>query len=818
MAENKKWSRVGSRESRLAGEQTMLLLRQIEKNHPELTFELVTMKTTGDMILDRSLDQVGGKGLFVKELDKALREKQIDFSVHSLKDMPMEQPEGMPIVAFSERGEVRDVLVYPRGRERWSPDCGRPFVIGTSSERRRLQLAAMFPEAEFSLIRGNVLTRLKKLDEGQYDAIVLAAAGLIRLGLSDRIDTYLEPDQVIPAAGQAILAVQGRTGEDYSYLDCIACESARQEAEAERGFVRYLDGGCSSPIAAYAVKEGGLLRLRGLYYEEETGRYLTGELTGPAEEAEALGIALAKKLQASVGGCTSCSKVLPGASLNACPAGRRTSCGKVWLVGAGPSDPGLFTLKGQKVLSEAQVVVYDRLVGPAILQMMPEKAEKIDVGKRSGDHPVPQEEINRILLEKAREGKRVVRLKGGDPFVFGRGGEELELLAEHHIPFEVVPGVTAAAAVPAYAGIPVTHRDYCSSVHLITAHKKRGSGETLDFDTLAKLDGTLVFYMGLSALGDICRGLVAAGMEEDMPAAVLERGTTAAQRKVVSTVSRLPEEARKEKIQSPALIVVGKVCSLSETFRWAEDRPLGKQRIIVTRPKKRSRKMADRLTALGAEVILLPAIETEPIGNNEPLERAFSQLETYSWIAFTSAEGVDCFFDKLYEAGIDIRNLSGIRFAAIGPATEKALAKRGIFAEVKPTVYTGEALGTLLAEQVGPGERLLLPRADIGTEQVTAPLLAAGIAFDDVAVYRTELSDGEGNGLDIRPEDIVTFTSASTVRGFVRMFPGLDYRKVRGLCIGEQTAKEAEQYGIQVIVSDRADMDSMVEKLLEIVK
>ncbi|MCI8549827.1 MAG: hydroxymethylbilane synthase [Lachnospiraceae bacterium] len=813
MGKEKRVIRVGSRESKLAVAQTMLLVRELEKHHPELVFQLITMKTTGDVILDRSLDQVGGKGLFVKELDQALLEKRIDFSVHSLKDMPMEQPEGLPIVALSKRGDVRDVLVYPEGRKRWTPEAGRPFVIGTSSERRKLQLAGLFPEASFSLIRGNVLTRLKKLDEGQYDAIVLAGAGLQRLGLSHRIDMWMEPEEVVPAAGQAVLAVQGRSGEDYSYLECIDCLESWQETAAERGFVRYLDGGCSSPVAAFAKREGDGLRLRGLYYEEKTGRFITGEMTGAKEEGEALGISLARKLQEKMKESGMAEKVL-------CREKQENSVqsGKVWLVGAGPSDAGLFTIKGAKVLSEAQVVVYDRLVGQGILQMMPEEAEKIDVGKYSGNHPVPQEEINRILLEKAREGKRVVRLKGGDPFVFGRGGEELELLVSHGIPFEVVPGVTAATAVTAYGGIPLTHRDYCSSVHLITAHKKRGSSEGLDFDTLAKLDGTLVFYMGLSGLGEICKGLLEAGMAADMPAAVISEGTTAAQRQVVSDLLHLKEETEKAGIASPALIVVGKVCSLSETFHWAKDRPLGNRRVIVTRPKKRSLGMAERLTVLGAEVVLLPAIETKPIEDSEAIQAAVSDIRNYAWIGFTSAEGVDSFFDRLRRAGTDIRELYGIRFAVIGPATGKALEKRGIFVDLMPGTYTGKVLGGLLAGAVKPGERLLLARADIGTEEVTGPLEEAGVSFDDIAVYRTVPA---GNGAvkpEIGPDDIVTFTSASTVRGFVALYPELDYKKVTGLCIGAQTAMEAEKYGIRTVVSDRADMDSMVEKLLEINK
>ena len=309
---------------------------------------------------------------------------------------------------------------------------------------------------------------------------------------------------------------------------------------------------------------------------------------------------------------------------------------------------------------------------------------------------------------------------------------------------------------------------------------------------------------------------MAAGMDPALPAAVISRGTTASQRQVVSTLEKLEEEVKQEQILSPALIVVGKVCGLSEMFHWAGRRPLGGKRVIVTRPKKRSRGMAERLTALGAEVILLPAIETECIADNQGLKDAFSRLSEYSWIAFTSAEGVDCFFDSLYKEGKDIRSLAGVRFAVIGPATGKALEKRGIFAALTAEPFTGEALGRRLAENMEPGERLLLPRADIGTEEVTGPLTEAGVSFDDIPVYRTKNAKADRILPQILPDDIVTFTSASTVRGFVSLYPDLDYRTVRGLCIGVQTEKEAAAYGIRAVVSREASMDSMVEKLLEL--
>ena len=288
---------IGSRESKLAVLQSEMVRDYIKEKNPEMEVEILTMKTTGDIILDRTLDKVGGKGLFVKELDKALMDGRSILSVHSLKDMPMEVPEELPIVAFSKREDPRDVLVLPEGAD--NLDLSKP--IGCSSQRRILQLQQMYPEATFKSIRGKVLTRLNKLDGGEYSGLILAAAGLKRLGLEERISRYYEPDEVIPAAGQGILAVQGRQGEDYSYMEHFADREGTIAALCERAFVRYLDGGCSSPVAAHAVIEGDEIFLRGLYYQESTGKHKIGTMRGSVEDPETLGVNLAKKLIWEVG-------------------------------------------------------------------------------------------------------------------------------------------------------------------------------------------------------------------------------------------------------------------------------------------------------------------------------------------------------------------------------------------------------------------------------------------------------------------------------------------------------------------------------------
>lgn len=491
--------------------------------------------------------------------------------------------------------------------------------------------------------------------------------------------------------------------------------------------------------------------------------------------------------------------------------------GKVWLVGAGPGDAGLFTLKGKAVLAQAEVVLYDKLVGPGVLALIPRQAERIDVGKRAGNHPVPQHEINRLILTHALEGKRVVRLKGGDPFLFGRGGEELELLVEHGVPFEIVPGVTSAISVPAYNGIPVTHRDFCSSVHIITGHTKTSGKPEVNFRALAETQGTLVFLMSVSSLPHICRGLTEGGMDPDMPAAVLERGTSASQRRVVSTLAKLPEEAARQGIHPPAIIIVGRVCALADQFEWMERRSLFGLRILVTRPQDSASALTARLSALGAEVVEMPAIRTEAIEETPELTKAFRQISNYGWVVFTSPKGVKVFFQKLKSAGLDIRCLAGLKFAAIGSATKKAIEARGILVDLTPEVYDAAHLGAMLAEQA-EGKRVLIPRAKRGTPTLLAELDRTKTPYDDVPIYDTILEEDHPFSVTELFQNgemnTAAFTSASTVEGFVRSVPLEDYGRVEAICIGEQTAAKCQEYGMKTQIAKQADMDSLTDCVL----
>ena len=490
--------------------------------------------------------------------------------------------------------------------------------------------------------------------------------------------------------------------------------------------------------------------------------------------------------------------------------------GFVTLVGAGPGDPGLMTIKGRAALEQAEVVVYDRLVSPGILALMPETAEKINVGKEASHHPVPQEEINRILLRKALEGKRVVRLKGGDPFVFGRGGEELELLAENGVPFEEVPGITSAIAAAAYAGIPVTHRDFCSSLHIITGHARAGKELSIDFEALVRARGTLVFLMGVSAMPGIVQGLLAAGMDPETPAAMVERGTTPRQRRCSASLATLPERAAAMEIQSPAIILVGPVCALAEKFDWFSRLPLKGRTVVVTRPRDRAGTLSQRLRALGAEVLEYPCIETRPLVPCPQMTGALTRLSDYAWLVFTSPAGVAAFRSELRRLGKDARHLAGVKLAAIGPGTARALGDMGLTADFVPEVYDAAHLAAGL-----PAERkALLLRAEWGTPALTEGLKARNIPYEDIAVYETRYENPDAAVLRQRLAAgeplLVSFTSASTVEGFVSSLgEGADLSGVQGICIGVQTAAAAKKHGIAVTVAEKATLDSLVAAIIK---
>lgn len=812
--------KIGTRKSPLALYQARLAAALIERHNPGVRAQLIPMTTTGDRMLDGPLATAGGKGLFVKELDRALLSGQIDVAVHSLKDVPARTTPGIVTAAYMKREDPADVLVLFRTMQEQA-DCpaeGKdgPVLrrIGTSSVRRSEQLAALYPDAQIVCVRGNVQTRLAKLDAGEVDALVLAAAGLKRLGLEERISLRFLPAQMVPAAGQGILAVQIAQGGPMEAVAPLDDPASRYAALAERSFSEALDGGCQSPVGAYARWEEDRFLLDGFYEGERGQAGLTLDLSRMTpNDCIWLGKELARRMKQK-------------------KERKKEGRGIVWLAGAGPGDAHLLTLRTKELLEEADLIAYDALVSPEILSLAGTGVRFVSVGKRAGAHSYTQAEINSLLVREAKKGQKILRLKGGDPFLFGRGAEELESLKEAKIPYEIIPGVPSPLASLAYSGIPATHRELTSSVHLIAGHEGAGRKSRLSYPALVQMEGTLVFLMGLGRIKRIADGLLDAGMPPEKPCAVISWGTTARHCTVRGKLADIADEVHRKNVPAPAIFCVGDVCDLASVFGWRGCKPLAGRLYITTRPRKSGSILAKKLRALGAQVVELPSIRTETIQKKEAVEQAFWDIQNRSghgWIVFTSPAGVESFFEVLSGSNLDIRsfwqNEHPLSFAVIGAATAKALAGYGIRADLMPQEYTTRSLGALLAEQADGADRIWLMRARKGAKELADDLRKAGIQVDDVALYDTISEDAPAWMDQVRllleegRVDGITFTSASTVESFVSMlgetFLAAHRMACRGFFIGEKTAACARGYGIQGRTARMATMDSLVECIRE---
>jgi uroporphyrinogen III methyltransferase/synthase len=491
--------------------------------------------------------------------------------------------------------------------------------------------------------------------------------------------------------------------------------------------------------------------------------------------------------------------------------------GVVYLVGAGPGDPGLMTARSLELIASADSIFHDRLIPPGALDGAREDAELVYVGKAPGEPSVPQENIGERLVEAARAGRSVVRLKGGDPFVFGRGGEEGEALRAAGVEFEVVPGVTAGVAAAAYAGIPVTHRDEASAVAFITGHEDPDKPDTaLDWGALASFPGTLVFYMGVRQLAENAAALIEAGRAGEEPAAAIERGTMAGQRTVVATLATLAGAVEREGIGAPALIVVGSVVERRESLAWLERRPLQGRRVVVTRARAQASSLAAALRALGAETVELPVIRVEPRIDSEEVRAAIAAIGDYELVCLTSANGARLLFEALEGAGLDARALAGARVAAIGPGTVRALAERGIAADVVPERSVAEGLVEALAGVEVEGRRVLVARPAAARDVLPDALRERGADVDVVALYETVREDPAPEALEAaHAADYVTFTSASTVRNLAAALADRFPDGARAVSIGPVTSEAARAAGIEIAVeASRHDLDGLIEALL----
>ncbi|MBC3795949.1 hydroxymethylbilane synthase [Acetobacterium tundrae] len=798
--------KVGTRGSTLARIQSQWLIDVLAKAHPQINFEMVIIKTKGDLIQNKPLDKIGDKGLFTKELEEALLAGEIQMAIHSMKDMPSRLPAGLLLTVPTRREDPRDVLLTLH-KIKSLAELPKNAVVATGSKRRIYQLQKLRPDVEIVGIRGNIDTRIRKMQEQKLDGIILAAAGLKRIGRFEDPDyqTVTLPETTfIPAPAQGILAVEIRADNELAkdLMGAICDANTLVQMKGERSFLKALDGSCHIPIGAYCEIKEATIKLYGLYGLEDGSQAVVQTIEGLAEEAEILGEKLA----------TMCYQEL------------YKKPGKVYLAGGGCGDPGLLTVKAKEILQKADVVVYDALVNDVFLNDAKDKAEIIYVGKRAGNHAMPQEEINALLVRKGQEGKLVLRLKGGDPYVFGRGGEEGEDLYDAGVPFEVIPGITSVIGGLAYAGIPITHRDCVSSFHVITGHLKSNAydgSSDLDWPVLGKLKGTIVFLMGVKNLKKICEELVKNGMNPQMPAAVVYRASTPYQRVVTGNLETIYDIATEAKITAPSLIVVGEVVNKREKLRFFDEKPLFGKNIIVTRSREQSSQMVEKIAELGGNAIEFPTIRIAPI-NGAACDDKVKKLKEYTHIIFTSINGVEIFFDSLKRCGKDARAFGNIHITAIGEGTRKALSDRGLQADFVPDKYVGEELVKGLLPLINKDSKILIPRSKNARIYVVEELSKVCLV-DEVQTYETVREDhitvNPLEMLENKEIDYITFTSSTTVQFFVEKIGAEHIEAIntaKCVSIGPQTSKKCVELGINVdIEAEKYTIQGMVDAILK---
>jgi uroporphyrinogen III methyltransferase / synthase len=487
--------------------------------------------------------------------------------------------------------------------------------------------------------------------------------------------------------------------------------------------------------------------------------------------------------------------------------------GIVYLVGAGPGDVGLLTMRGAELLGRADVVVYDALVNADLLRLAPRGAEIIYGGKRAREHAIPQENLNALLVAKAREGKTVVRLKGGDPYVFGRGGEEAEELADAGIQFEVVPGVSSVIAAPNYAGIPLTHRDHCSSFTVVTGHEDPTKEQTsLDFQQLAKMPGTKVVLMGVERIRTLAESLIRHGMAPDTPVGMVRWGTTGQQESIEGTLGTIADVVEKKGFKAPAVTVIGNVVKLRDKLNWAEKRPLFGQRVVVTRTREQASQLSRQLLELGADALEIPTIKIVPPDDPQDLIDAILGLNVYDWLIFTSPNGVATFFDYFFKTFDDLRDLGGARIAAIGPATAAKLKELHLKVDLMPEEYlTKKIVSAFQGYESIDNLRMCLLRAQVANPELPRTLEEKGAIVDDIACYKTVPETEDRSGAAARMLEVgadwITFTSSSTVENFHARFnlPKLlqQFPRTRLASIGPETSKALIALGVKAAVEAR---------------
>lgn len=764
---------IGTRGSKLALTQSEQVMEKLMAAYPEHEFLLKVIKTKGDIIQNKPLNQIGDKGVFVKEIEEQILSDQVQLGVHSMKDMPSVPAPGLIFTKSWRREDARDVLILREKKSLMELPSGA--IIGTGSMRRKFQLLALRPDIRVVDIRGNVDTRLKKMEDQKLDGIVLAAAGLKRLGMQDKITQYLEPEQMIPAPAQGILALEIREDEKelLKMLDALCDEEAWQAASLERDFLQSIGGNCHVPIAAfYSHLPDGTHNLRCMYGNESGSR---------------IAYALAE------------GNEVDGLVRNAVKSIQKQLAGKVYLVGGGPGDPGLITVKGLKAIQQADCIIYDRLSTPVLLGEARKDCELIYVGKENRNHSMKQEDINQLLVEKALVYKKVVRLKGGDVYVFGRGGEEGIFLKENDISFEVIPGISSCMAGLAYAGIPITHRGVSTGFHVVTAHEKTGELADIDFKAMAKGRDTCVFLMGLTKLKEITEGLMEAGMSGNTSVAVISKATTSSQKTVDGDLIHIVEAVGKASLESPALIVVGNVVKLRETLNFFEETPLFGKHYLVPKIGRETSHLTLGLERAGAQVTEIM------VGEIKHKERHFTrnELEEVDWLVFTSKNGVEGFFVNLFASGFDLRILGKVKVAAIGNQTSACLKEYGLVSDLIPETFHSDALKKALESSVKSEDTVWHPKA-VKTEDGMGKYISSFCHFTEIEIYENYPVEIDSVTKDkIDEYDGIFFTCASSAQRFLEMAEKEVYEVLNEkdcvYSIGPKTSSALQTCGIKKI-------------------
>lgn len=759
---------------------------RLREAFPEHEYEIVVISTKGDQIQNVALKQIGEKGIFVKEIERELLNGTIHLGVHSMKDMPAQCEKGLTFTKTWKREDPRDVLILREANS--LNDLKEGAKIGTGSQRRACQLKWLRPDLQIVDIRGNVDTRLRKMKEQGLDGIVLACAGLKRLGMEQVITQYLTPEQMVPACGQGALALEIREDHEVlqKMLDSLAHEESHACIEAERSFLKAAGGGCHAPVGANCTWHEGTLRMEAVYGTSSIEGLKRVVVWG--SDGERLGRQAAELLS----GCK--------------------EAGMVYLAGAGPGDEELITVKGKRIIEEADCIIYDHLANPDLLKFAKPDCEKLYVGKENHRHVMRQEEINALLVQKAMCCQSVVRLKGGDPYVFGRGGEEGIYLRERGIPFEVIPGISSVTAGLAYGGIPITHRGVSKGFQVITAHQKEGRPAKIDYTALAKSEDTCVFLMGFSKIKEIAEGLLLAGKDPQCPVAVISNATLPKQRTCIGTLETIVQKTREVFLEPPALIVVGNVVRLRSSLNFFEEKPLFGKRYLVTKIGEETSKLTSGLREMGGDVTEIQTGEIKR-WDNAVREEMFSNP---GWIVLTSRHGVEAFFHSLKAQKIDLRALAAQKFAVVGKKTAEALELYGIYADLIPPVFEGAALCGELERMAGSKEQILygVPKGEGGEEILR---LKESHNVLEVCLYENQEYYEE---VPMIPFDAAFFTCASSVK---RLFGRLSDSQrlafesgaIEAVSIGTSTTKALEHFGVCKI---RQAVSATYEGMLSIVK